>query len=186
MDNLRVIIIVLAACYFVFRFLKRKKRSASISFDELEGGLTDKRKRATRWTDSRAGITTAVQAGDKDTINAILENASSVEEKDELYKIVIGQTYYQRKEGNYADLCEAFGLAYVDFFNESFPKLSQRKGYSLYNLGFKYLAIVLAERRKYDQAVVVCQKALSYNLTDKTKTGYEGRLQRINKQRSQV
>jgi len=183
MDNLRVIIIVVAACYFVFRFLRRKKRSTAMDYDRIEGTLADKRNRAGRWSESRAGITAAAQAGNKDEINAILEQAGSIEEKDELFKIVIGQTYYLRKEENFADLCEEFGLDYVDFFAENFQALSRRKGYSLHNLGFKYLAIVLTEREKFDQAASVCQKAISFNLTDKTKTGYEGRLQRINKKR---
>ena len=97
----------------------------------------------------------------------------NVKERDEIFKIVIGQTYYQRKEERFADLCEEFGLVYIDFFSENFQTLSSRKGYSLHNLGFKYLAIVLAEREKFDQAAEICQKAISYNLTDKTKTGYD-------------
>ena len=183
MENYKELIVVLAVCYFVFRFLRRKKQTSSSDRDKLEGTLANKRRQAEKWSDGRVGITEAAQVGDLVAIRSIIEQAGSVEERDELYKIAIGQTYYQRSDEKYAEVCEAIGMDYVDFFAENFQLLSRRKGYSLHNLGFKYLAIILAERENFEQAVSVCQKAISFNLTDKTKTGYEGRLQRINKQR---
>lgn len=44
---------------------------------------------------------------------------------------------------------------------------------------FEYLATSLTEKGEYDQAVEVCRKAMSYGLTDMTKTGYEGRIERV-------
>ena len=186
MENYKVFIIVLGVCYFVFRFLKRKKQTSSLDLDKLTGTLASKRQQASKWSDSRAEVTTAAQKGDLASIQSIIEGAGSVEETDELFKIAIGQTYYKRSDEKFADVCETIGLAYMDFFAENFQFLSRRKGYSLHNLGFKYLAIILAEREKFEQAASVCQKAISFNLTDKTKTGYEGRLQRINKRRGRI
>jgi|APSaa5957512622_1039677.scaffolds.fasta_scaffold24228_2 hypothetical protein len=183
MENYKVLIIVLGVCYFVFRFLKRKKRTSSLDLDQLTGTLASKRQQAGKWTDSRAEVTAVAQTGDLESIQSVIDQAGSVEERDELFKIAIGQTYYHRSDDKLADVCESIGLAYVDYFSENFKFLSRKKGYSLHNLGFKYLAIVLTEREKFEQAASVCQKAISFNLTDNTKTGYEGRLQRINKGR---
>jgi hypothetical protein len=48
---------------------------------------------------------------------------------------------------------------------------------------FKMLAIMLEEDGAYDQAVAVCRTALANGLEDGTKTGFEGRIQRILKKK---
>lgn len=44
---------------------------------------------------------------------------------------------------------------------------------------FRNLANVLVEDGEYDKAIQVCQQALEYGLKDGTKTGYQGRIERI-------
>ncbi|MFO7911047.1 MAG: hypothetical protein R6V15_02680 [Desulfotignum sp.] len=48
---------------------------------------------------------------------------------------------------------------------------------------FKMLDIMLEEDGAYDQAVEVCRTALDNGLEDGTKTGFEGRIQRILKKK---
>lgn len=47
---------------------------------------------------------------------------------------------------------------------------------------FQLLATLLSEDGSYDEAVAVCERALSFGLMDGTKSGFEGRIQRIRKQ----
>lgn len=46
---------------------------------------------------------------------------------------------------------------------------------------FKQLAILFEEDREYEKALDICRKAMDYGLVDGTKTGYEGRMERLNR-----
>jgi len=46
---------------------------------------------------------------------------------------------------------------------------------------FKWLAIVLEEEEAYEELLTLCRTALDWKLEDGTKTGYRGRIQRIQK-----
>lgn len=48
---------------------------------------------------------------------------------------------------------------------------------------FKVMAIALDEDERYDEAVAICEKALSLGLEDGTKTGFEGRIARLTRSR---
>lgn len=44
---------------------------------------------------------------------------------------------------------------------------------------FKRLAIIYEKQGKYNEAISICEKAIEYELTDDTKSGYSGRKQRL-------
>lgn len=46
---------------------------------------------------------------------------------------------------------------------------------------FKQLTILFEEDREYEKALDICRKAMDYGLEDGTKTGYEGRMERLNR-----
>lgn len=46
---------------------------------------------------------------------------------------------------------------------------------------FHRLAIIYENQGKYDDAIKVCEKAIQLNLKDGTKTGFEGRIKRLEK-----
>lgn len=46
---------------------------------------------------------------------------------------------------------------------------------------FKHLAIIYDQQGKFDEAIQVCEKALSFRLDDGTKGGYASRIQKIKK-----
>ena len=46
---------------------------------------------------------------------------------------------------------------------------------------FKRLAIIYEKMGKYEEAISVCEKAIRYGLTDGTKIGFEGRIEKIKK-----
>lgn len=49
---------------------------------------------------------------------------------------------------------------------------------------FKSVAIALDEDERYDEAIALCKEALSLGLEDGTKTGFEGRIARLEKSRA--
>ncbi|MDX9786517.1 MAG: hypothetical protein RBT11_07065 [Desulfobacterales bacterium] len=49
---------------------------------------------------------------------------------------------------------------------------------------FKLAAIAMEEDKRYDEAIILCNKALSYGLKNGTKTGFEGRIGRLEKKRN--
>ena len=51
---------------------------------------------------------------------------------------------------------------------------------------FKQLAIVFEEEKAFDKAIKVCGAAISYGLDDGTNTGYDGRIERLEKKKSAV
>ena len=46
---------------------------------------------------------------------------------------------------------------------------------------FQHYATVLTEDGEYEKAISICEKALEYGLHDNTKSGFEGRIERIKK-----
>jgi hypothetical protein len=48
------------------------------------------------------------------------------------------------------------------------------------------MAITLEENRKFDEALDICGKALQWDLDDGTKTGYQGRTDRIRRKQSKA
>jgi tetratricopeptide (TPR) repeat protein len=51
---------------------------------------------------------------------------------------------------------------------------------------FKMLAIALEEEGRFDEAIAVSRKALQMNIDDGTKTGFAGRIVRLEKKRDRV
>jgi hypothetical protein len=51
---------------------------------------------------------------------------------------------------------------------------------------FRMMAIALAEDERYDEAIDLCRQALSLGLENGTKTGFEGRIGRLQKRRDAV
>lgn len=46
---------------------------------------------------------------------------------------------------------------------------------------FKRLSILYEKQEKYKEAIDICNKAIELGLKDNTKTGYEGRIKRLEK-----
>jgi hypothetical protein len=116
-----------------------------------------------------------------------LETESGPWERHLLYLQKIEATYRGRKASKddrtkaialsrqYLSEFPALRQAVFDRMEEQYPKVIPV---------FKMLAIMLDEDEAYDQAVEVCRTALENGLEDGTKTGFEGRIQRILKKRN--
>ncbi|MCT8864084.1 hypothetical protein [Shewanella xiamenensis] len=92
---------------------------------------------------------------------------------------VIAECYKQRKSTDYlaygAALCELY-LALFHRANATKPKQVELK-----TTGFMQLATLLNDTQAFNEAIALCQQAVSLGLTDGTVTGFEGRISRIEK-----
>jgi len=115
-----------------------------------------------------------------------LETASDPWERHLLYLQTIEAAYRGRRT-NRDDRSTAIALSHQ--YLSEFPDLRQAVFDNMANQDpkiipvFKMLAIMLEEDRAYDQAVAVCRTALANGLEDGTKTGFEGRIQRLLKKK---
>ena len=128
----------------------------------------------------------AMGSDDLDMMLRALDIPGYTPERHFILGSIVSVTYTMRDEDpDMRTLCEAIAWKHV----EEFPRLARAlKTNSRTNKGkpalprvptFQYLATILAEKGEYDQAVAVCQKAISFGLSDGTKSGYEGRIKRI-------
>jgi hypothetical protein len=100
---------------------------------------------------------------------------------------IVEQTFKQRSDSVMAHECERVAEIHLAEFPNIVPALKQEMGGELPRVTtFQNYATLLAERGQFEKAIDVCKLALSYGLHDNTKSGFEGRIERIKKQQSQA
>jgi len=101
---------------------------------------------------------------------------------------IVQETYKYRKEDvQQRDLCEQIAWQHL----AEFPELAKALVVNDQTCGgpgtlpqvptFQCLATLLTEKGEYDRAVEVCERALSFGLSDGTINGFKGRIERIRK-----
>lgn len=99
-----------------------------------------------------------------------------------LYQQIIEQCYRARDDESARLALLHYAKAHIDEFDDISKPLKKQNGGKLPQVAtFKHYAAVLTDSGQYDEAIAVCQQALAYGLKDGTKTGYQGRLERIEK-----
>ena len=99
-----------------------------------------------------------------------------------LYQQIVDLSYRQRSDERYRQALHLFAPAHIDEFSSIAPLLKAQNGGKLPQVTtFKHYAAVLTEAEQYDEAIAVCEQAREYGLKDGTKSGYVGRIERINK-----
>jgi hypothetical protein len=89
--------------------------------------------------------------------------------------------YRRRKEPEMKAMLIRLGDEHIERFKTFAAPLVELCGFMPSVPTFKYLAIVLTEDGKYEKAIEVCQKAMSYGVNDGTKGGFPARIERIKK-----
>lgn len=100
-----------------------------------------------------------------------------------LYENAVGIAYKQRKsDKKMLTMVVSMGNAYVKEFDQLKVAVFEKMGKGPKEVVvFKQLAIVLEEQKEFKKALKVCETAVSLGLDDGTKTGYPGRINRINR-----
>lgn len=112
-----------------------------------------------------------------------MDQAKDPWERHTIYARSIELAYRERKsDPAMQDRVIEYGTLYMNEFAHLKQAVAQALGEdALRNPVFKQLAITLEEKDLLDKAVNVCMNAITHELKDGTKTGYEGRMERIRK-----
>lgn len=99
-----------------------------------------------------------------------------------LFQQVVEQCYRSRDEKTARLALLHYARAHIAEFDDIKAPLKKQNGGKLPQVAsFKHYAAVLTESGQYDEAIAICKKALDYGLKDGTKSGYQGRIERIEK-----
>jgi len=98
---------------------------------------------------------------------------------------IVSATYKQRKDPVHRRLLYEYAAIHVQEFETLAPLLRAEFGGKLPVVPtVQYLATTLTEDKRFDEAIEACEFALRHGLIDGTKSGFEGRISRINKKRA--
>jgi hypothetical protein len=95
------------------------------------------------------------------------------EKKHEITNVLI-DLFYKQRETKEDAIKKCIEYCWMDVKN--FPKISASKDEVP---SFKRLAIIFESEKKYNEAIKVSKLALKYGLSDGTKGGYEGRINKL-------
>ena len=122
----------------------------------------------------------ADESGNLSRMLGVLDKKCDLVTRHFLLMHIVTETYSRRKDGSkMCELCERVAKLHVREFSTIAPTLSRGDGRLPHVATFQHLATVLTEKGDYTGAVRVCTKAMNFGLTDWTKSGYEGRIERI-------
>lgn len=97
---------------------------------------------------------------------------------------IVNHTYKHRKDRRMRDLCKQISELHIQEFRRIAPALRKDMGGILPRVTtFQHYVTVLTEDGEYDKAIEVCRNAIAFGLHDGTKSGFPGRIARINKKR---
>lgn len=123
-------------------------------------------------------------------LNLILEQLPKTNnpiDKHFIYMRSVEHTYRERKDNRMRKLFKRIAIEHISEF-DTFAEAWRRK----FRLGlpqvptFQYLTTVHTEDGEYDKAIAVCRKAMAFSLHDGTKSGFQGRIERIRKKRDKT
>lgn len=121
-------------------------------------------------------------SGDLELMLKAVKSKTNPIDRHFLLQSIVGTTYKLRKEEKFRNLCIEYSEKHLEEFPELAPALKDEMGGSLPRITtFQNYATVLTENKNFDKAIDICIHALSYGLHDNTKSGFNGRIQRIEK-----
>jgi hypothetical protein len=124
-------------------------------------------------------------SGDLKRMRRALNLKSNPVDRHYLLMGIVEQTFKGRSDPVMASECARVAEIHLAEFADIAPALKQEMGGELPRVTtFQNYATLLTERGQFDKAIDVCNIALSYGLHDNTKSGFEGRIERIKKQKS--
>ena len=125
-------------------------------------------------------------SGDLDRMVRAMECKTNPIDRHFLLMTIVEKAYTKRTDPEMAKLCATVADLHLSEFPAIAPVLKKEFAGRLPRvLTFQYYATLLTERGQFDKAIEVCKVALSYDLHDKTKSGFEGRIERIKKKQLQ-
>jgi hypothetical protein len=113
--------------------------------------------------------------------------ASDAQSQHDALASVINHCYKMRKQSDYCQYGAALKVAYLDLFRVVYQQhVANDNAQDIKAPAFMQLSTLLNDIGEFGQAISVCQQAIEYHLTDGTVTGFEGRINRIEKAQAKV
>lgn len=104
-----------------------------------------------------------------------------------LYQQITETSYRNRADEGWRAICKTYSARHIKEFSDLQQAVAAANGGNLPQVTtFQNYATLLVEDGKFDQAITVCEQALAFGLDDKTKTGFAGRIERIQKQKAKA
>jgi len=97
---------------------------------------------------------------------------------------IVDATYKTRANRSARRECERVARMHLEEFEAIAPALIADIGFLPRVSTFQNLAVLLTEDGRFGEAIEVCELAMHYGLHDGTKSGFPGRIQRINRKRA--
>lgn len=111
---------------------------------------------------------------------AALADESDPLARHRLFQQITEASYKERDDKDSRTAFKHYAEQHISEFDAIKKPLKKQNNGKLPQVStFRNFANVLVEDGEYDKAIQVCQQALDYGLKDGTKTGYQGRIERI-------
>lgn len=102
-----------------------------------------------------------------------------------LLMAIVADTYKHRSDPGLAQTCARVAEMHIAEFPQiAGPLKKDMDGVLPRVTTFQHYATLLTEQSKFDRAIEVCKTAIRFGLHDGTKSGFEGRIERIKKKRA--
>lgn len=125
--------------------------------------------------------------GNLDEILSVINEETNPIDRHFLLQRIVKETYSDREDPKMRNLCRRVAQHHLDEFPEIAPALKKDMGGTLPRVStFQHYATVLTEDGEFERAVEVCQQAMDFGLHDGTKTGFEGRIERIRRKQEKA
>lgn len=124
----------------------------------------------------------AAFSGDLNQMLNVTELKTTLINRHFLLQAIVSESYKLRKEEKYKNISINFSEKYIDEFPQFIQPLKTKFGESLPRISvFQNYSTLLMELGEYEKAIKACEFAISYDLKDGTKGGFQDRILRINK-----
>lgn len=124
-------------------------------------------------------------SGDLNAMLKALHVKTNLIDRHYLLMNIVNATYKHRSDEKMRSLCSSVAEMHLSEFPTIAPALKEDSDGILPQVTtFQLYATLLTEQGEFEKAIAVCQNALTYLLHDNTQSGYEGRIERIKKQRA--
>jgi hypothetical protein len=136
-------------------------------------------------------VQAVIDSGDLIAMERVLGRLKSLLQRHFLLSALVKKVYSRKDEASYRAKLYDYGQTYFLEFDEMAPILKRHKRHKGHAEDkpmevpvLKWLAITMEEDGKYEEALEICELALKWNLDDGTKTGFQGRIGRIQKKQA--
>ena len=172
----------------MWRRLRSLLSNASHGASSTRPKRPDERDSSARYTRRIGQVTNADEVFDAWTSGELAAMLKALKKKTNLIDRhfllmgIVTQTYKARKDPRMREICREISERHIQEFDRIAPALKKDMDGVLPRVStFQQYATLLSEDNEDERAIEVCERAMSFRLTDGTQSGFTGRIARIRK-----